>query len=225
MQWMGGIWYDRAVAGDREIGDPASPPSQVHLQPSGEPRRSPEGLPTRVHVLAMRHGVDLPGTAAMPIPSAPDAVAESTPCAGGALPPAGTGVRVTPTEHERRRVGVRPDLVRVQPTALRPGHRQRPRAPQVKGEGLPAHRRHQAMTRCERQRRKAVTLLIGVRDRNDDVRRGLEAERDDLLTRGSLIPCPLWRRHGPLPTRTKAASPARGQSGRSVRPCLGPACR
>jgi hypothetical protein len=90
---------------------------------------------------------------------------------------------------------------------------------------LPAHRRHQAMTQSERQRRKAVTLLIAVRERNDDVMRGLEAERDRLLTQGSLIPSPVWRRRGPKPTKPRAASPDCGQSGHSVRHGLGPAGR
>jgi hypothetical protein len=54
------------------------------------------------------------------------------------------------------------------------------------------------MTRGEKQRRKAATLLIAERDRIDDVMRGLEAERDFLLTRASLIHSPLWRRRGPV---------------------------
>jgi hypothetical protein len=58
------------------------------------------------------------------------------------------------------------------------------------------------------QRRKAVTLLIAMRKRNDDVMRGLEAERDRLLTLASLIPSPLWRRRGPTPTKPKVASRA-----------------
>jgi len=62
------------------------------------------------------------------------------------------------------------------------------------------------MTRGERQHRTAVTLLIAVRKKNDDVMRGLEAERDRLLTQASLIPSPVWRRRGPPPTKPKAAS-------------------
>jgi hypothetical protein len=80
----------------------------------GKPRRLPEGLPSRVHVLAAWHGVDPPGTDAMPIPSATDAVAEPTPFAGGAIPSAGTGVRVTLTEYEGQRVRVRPDLLKLE---------------------------------------------------------------------------------------------------------------
>ena len=53
------------------------------------------------------------------------------------------------------------------------------------------------MTPSERQRRKAVTLLIAAREMNDDVMRGLEVERDCLLTQGSLIPSPVWERTRP----------------------------
>jgi hypothetical protein len=63
----------------------------------------------------MRHGVDLPGTDALPIPSVTDAVAKRTPFTGGTLPPAGTGVRVTPTEYEGQRVRVRPDVLKLEP--------------------------------------------------------------------------------------------------------------
>jgi hypothetical protein len=52
------------------------------------------------------------------------------------------------------------------------------------------------MTRSERRRREAVALLIAVGERNDDVRGGLEAERDCLLTQGSLIASPAWRQPG-----------------------------
>jgi hypothetical protein len=79
------------------------------------------------------------------------------------------------------------------------------------------------MTQSERQRRKAVTLLIAGRERNDDVMRGLEAERDRLLTQGGLIPSPVWRRRGPKPTTPRAAPPDCGQSGHSMRHGLGPA--
>jgi hypothetical protein len=66
----------------------------------------------------MRHGVDPPGTDAVPIPSATDAVAEPTPFAGGVLPSAGTGVRGTLTEYEGQRVRVRPDLLKLEPFIL-----------------------------------------------------------------------------------------------------------
>jgi hypothetical protein len=65
------------------------------------------------------------------------------------------------------------------------------------------------MTRGERQRRKAVTLLIGVREENEDAMRGLEAERVGLLTRGGLIPSPPWRRRGPKPTISAPRRPVR----------------
>jgi hypothetical protein len=54
------------------------------------------------------------------------------------------------------------------------------------------------MNRSERQRREAITLLIAVRQRNDDVARGLETERQRLLTQGNLIASPRWRRCGPF---------------------------
>jgi hypothetical protein len=50
------------------------------------------------------------------------------------------------------------------------------------------------MTHSERQRCKAETLLFAARERYNDVRRGLEAERDRLLTKGSPIHSPFWRR-------------------------------
>jgi hypothetical protein len=68
------------------------------------------------------------------------------------------------------------------------------------------------MTQSERQRRKAVTLLIAVRERNDAVIRGLEAERDWLLTQGRLIPSLVWRRRGPKPTKPRAASRIAGRA-------------
>lgn len=42
--------------------------------------------------------------------------------------------------------------------------------------------------------------LIAARERNDDLLRGLEDERQGLLARGGLIPSPVWRRCGPKPT-------------------------
>jgi hypothetical protein len=63
------------------------------------------------------------------------------------------------------------------------------------------------MTRGERRRRTAVTRLIAVRKRNDDVMSGLEAERDRLLTKASLIPSPVWRRRGPTPIKPNPRLP------------------
>jgi hypothetical protein len=77
------------------------------------------------------------------------------------------------------------------------------------------------MTLSKRQRRNAVALLIAVGERNDDVMRGLEAERVCLLTLGSLIPSPVWRRRGPVPMQPGAASPDCGRSGHSMRHGLG----
>jgi len=58
----------------------------------------------------------------------------------------------------------------------------------------------------QRERRPSVemALLIAVRERNDDEMRGLEAERDGLLIRGSLIAAPAGRRRPPRATRPGA---------------------
>jgi hypothetical protein len=66
----------------------------------------------------MRHGIDPPGTDAMPIPSANGVGSAAASVAGGAFPPAGTGVRLTLTEYEGQRVRVRPDLLKLEPFIL-----------------------------------------------------------------------------------------------------------
>jgi hypothetical protein len=79
------------------------------------------------------------------------------------------------------------------------------------------------MTPSERQRHKAVALLLAVREKNDEVTRGLDAERGHLLTLGSLIPSPLWRRRAPRPTKPRAASSGCGKGGGAARHGPGPA--
>jgi hypothetical protein len=61
------------------------------------------------------------------------------------------------------------------------------------------------MKHSEKQARTAVSLLIAVREWNDDVMSGLDDERNRLLTQGSLIPSPVWSRGGPMPMTSREA--------------------
>jgi hypothetical protein len=79
------------------------------------------------------------------------------------------------------------------------------------------------MTPAEGAGRKVVSRLIALRERNDEVMRELEAQRDRLVAEGGLISSPLWRRLGPKPTRREPASPHHEPSGHRVWHCLGPA--
>ncbi len=58
------------------------------------------------------------------------------------------------------------------------------------------------------QRRTAVTRLNAMRKTNEDVVRGLEAERDRLLIQASPIPSPVWRSRRPTPTKPERLLPA-----------------
>jgi hypothetical protein len=125
----------------------------------------------------------------------------STPFAGGASPSAGMG-QMPPISRPTSGPTTSSSPWDVDDRSRMP----------VQREGRPAHRRRGALTRTEGQRRQAMSRLIAVRERNNEVMSGLETERDRLVARGRPISSPVWREGAAKPTRLEPASRVTGRA-------------